>query len=44
LGCNNFGIYQDAGQAISVVRKTLALLWHILLSSVIFRIPESAFD
>jgi len=24
--------------------KHLALLWHILLSLVIFRIPESAFD
>jgi aryl-alcohol dehydrogenase-like predicted oxidoreductase len=23
LGCNNFGIYQDAGQAIAVVRKAL---------------------
>jgi len=21
LGCNNFGVYQDAGQAIAVVRK-----------------------
>ncbi len=23
LGCNNFGIYQDAGQTIAVVRKAL---------------------
>jgi aryl-alcohol dehydrogenase-like predicted oxidoreductase len=23
MGCNNFGIYQDAGQAIAVVRKAL---------------------
>jgi len=23
LGCNNFGIYQDGGQAIAVVRKAL---------------------
>src|ERR1700675_3977367 len=23
LGCNNFGVYQDAGQAIAVVRKAL---------------------
>jgi predicted O-methyltransferase YrrM len=26
------------------IAQLLALLWHILLSSVIFRIPESAFD
>ena len=23
LGCNNFGLYQDAAQAVAVVRKTL---------------------
>jgi len=39
-----FDADQNAQKLSSDRLKSLALLWHILLSLVIFRIPESAFD